>query len=116
MEHLSNPEKRYTLDDAMRVTKILASALGKKFSETLSGCYETDPKTGKVKTIVGCWFLDYNPVYGGVVIYEMANEEGAQRAPFGYTRRPIKEFVYTVNFALEVLNYIRYYKLKIWES
>ena len=27
---------------------------------------------------VGAWGLDYNPVYGGVVIYEVANTGGAQ--------------------------------------
>jgi hypothetical protein len=52
---------------------------------------------------VGAWGLDYNPVYGGVVIYEVANTGGAQSHPFGSERHKPQELWYMMRFAMDAM-------------
>jgi hypothetical protein len=56
---------------------------------------------------VGAWGLDYNPVYGGYVIYEVANEGGAQHHPFGSERHKAAPFWYMMRFALTAIERCR---------
>ena len=48
---------------------------------------------------VGGWGLDYNPTYGGYVIYEVANEGGAQSHPLGSGRKSPSAFYDALWFA-----------------
>lgn len=48
---------------------------------------------------VGGWGLDYNPAYGGYVIYEVANEGGGQSRPLGDRRRSASAFYDMLWFA-----------------
>ena len=86
---------KYTHKDAEKATARLAKALGKE----AEGCWKRD-KSGKLKSKVGCWTMDYNSIYGGAVINEMANESGGVREPFGSMRRKPREFVDSVNMAV----------------
>lgn len=52
---------------------------------------------------VGGWVLDYNGIYGGYVIHEMFNENGAVSEPFGSRRRNAREFCEAVNFACRAI-------------
>ena len=52
---------------------------------------------------VGAWGLDYNAVYGGVVIYEVANTGGAQNHPFGSERHKPQELWYMMRFAMDAM-------------
>jgi len=56
---------------------------------------------------VGGWRLDYNPVYGGIVIEEIVNEGGGVSHPFGDRRLAPGEFLRTIMFALRVLGEVR---------
>ena len=62
-------------------------------------------KDGKNRAKVGCWYLDYNAIYGGAVVHEMMNEGGGVNQPFGSTRRKPRDFcdaVSMVEHALEI--------------
>ena len=48
--------------------------------------------------------LDYNGIYGGYVVEEIHNENGAISHPFGYMRRSARDFCDTVNFALRAMD------------
>jgi len=87
---------RYTEKDAEEHAKRLAQALGKKFGD----CW--DEKTRK--SIVGCWKVDCNPIYGGCIIEEIVNEHGGVTDPILNIRLPPREFCNAVNFALRVLD------------
>ncbi len=52
---------------------------------------------------VGGWGLDYNPVYGGLVIYEIANTGGAHSHPFGSERHKPRELWYMMRFAMDAI-------------
>jgi hypothetical protein len=52
---------------------------------------------------VGGWGLDYNPTYGGYVVYEVSNEGGAQSHPLGSRRRSPSEFYDALWFATQSL-------------
>jgi len=89
--------ERYTEKDAVRCAQDLADVLGKDFGKKLSDCYtEKAPK-------VGCWLVNYNPIYGGAVIEEMM-ERGGRDRPFGDTRRSPREFCDAVRFAITAVD------------
>ena len=48
---------------------------------------------------VGGWELDFNPTYGGYVIYEVANTGGGQRHPLGSSRMKPSVFYDALWFA-----------------
>jgi len=58
---------------------------------------------GKSVANIGAWYLDHNPIYGGYVVYEMMNEGGGAREPFGPYRKRPAEFVAAVRFALDAI-------------
>ena len=89
---------RYTERDCREHAKYLADFLGKKFGD----CWKKED--GKLKSIVGCWDVDYNPIYGGCVITEIANESGAITHPFGMERLPPRQFIKAVNYALKAID------------
>lgn len=47
--------------------------------------------------------LDYNPVYGGYNIVQIANEGGGQSQPFGSERHGASEMWYMMRFALRAI-------------
>lgn len=53
---------------------------------------------------VGGWGLDYNPSYGGYVIYEVINKGGAQSHPLGSGRRSPSAFYDMLWFATRSLD------------
>jgi hypothetical protein len=87
---------RYTEKDAIQCGKRLADTLGKKFGNCLI-------KEDGNKWVIGCWDVDYNPIYGGAVIDEIANEDGGITKPFGAMRLKPREFCDTVWFAEEAI-------------
>jgi len=54
---------------------------------------------------VGGWRLDYNGLYGGYNIEEIANESGGVRQPFGATRMKAAVFADAMHFALRAIEY-----------
>lgn len=84
---------RYTEKEARNCAKRLADLLGKKFGD----CYTKED--GKYKSIVSCWDINYNPIYGGVQITEIVNESGGISLPLGEMRRSPREFCESVWFA-----------------
>lgn len=78
----------------------LAEALG---VSTVAWTFED----GKSVAHVGAWGLDYNPTYGGYVIYEIMNNGGGVREPFGPYRQRPAQFVQTCRFALDALDIAR---------
>jgi len=88
---------RYTEKDAIKCGKRLADILGKKFGSCLIRVDEES------KWVIGCWDVDYNPIYGGAVIDEIVNEAGAIHKPLGAMRRKPREFCDTVSFAEEAI-------------
>lgn len=80
---------RYTRRDAIAAFNRLMQATGHR------------PATGYKD--VGGWVLDYNGIYGGYVIHEMLNENGAVSEPFGTMRRSARDFCSTVNFACRAI-------------
>jgi hypothetical protein len=53
---------------------------------------------------VGSWTLDHNGIYGGYLVNEIFNEQGAITCPFGYQRRTAREFCDAVNFATRAID------------
>lgn len=50
------------------------------------------------------WVLDYNPTYGGAIIFEpLPGTTGMRNAVVGYRLKP-REFVNAIEFALNVLS------------
>ena len=92
---------RYSGNDCKEHAKFLAQTLGKKFGD----CWEK--KDGEYKAIIGCWDVDYNQIYGGCVITEIANEDGATTHPFGMERLPPRQFVKAVNYAATAIDLYR---------
>ena len=95
--------RRYTKKDVGGCASRLADDLGKKFG----GCWVR--KEGKLKAIVGCWTVDYNPTYGGAQIQEIVNVGGGVTLPFGPRRLKAREFCETTRFAQDA---IKIYKRK----
>lgn len=92
---------RYTAKDAQRAFERLAKALGKQTGPF----YLKDEATGKYIPQVGTWKLDYNPIYGGIAIEELASDAGAENRPFGLgSRMTPREFCRTVDFVLTALH------------
>lgn len=52
---------------------------------------------------VGGWVLDYNPIYGGVVIHEIVNKGGGVSTPFGLSRRELADFCAAIDFAIDAI-------------
>lgn len=88
-----------TEKDAMNAALRLANALGKEFG----ACWTKD-KAGNLKAKVGCWDIDNEPQYGGVLIAEKDSVGGAEAHPFGHTRRKPREFIESVNFTIEAID------------
>ena len=59
---------------------------------------------GKTKAVIGAWYLDWNPPYGGVIINEMVNEGGGVKNPMGNLRMKPAEFVAAVRFAEDAIH------------
>jgi len=95
--------RRTTKADVMRAFGDLATALGKHIRPP----HELE---------AGSWHIDHNPLYGGIVIQETIDSNGAVTLPFGQRRTPPREFVEKVEFALQVLDYYRKNsQLHYWE-
>lgn len=90
---------RYTEKDAANAALRLAKALGKEFG----ACWKKD-KSGNLKAKVGCWDIDNEPLYGGVIITEKDSEGGSESHPFGETRWKPREFNSSVNMALDAID------------
>ena len=86
---------RYTKKDAKECAKALAEALGKQFGN----CWRK--VGGKNVSKVGCWELDYNSIYGGAVITEIANKHGGIRHPLGSSRMKPEAFCRATNMAID---------------
>lgn len=86
---------RHTKKDARDCGKRLAKALGKSFGN----CWVK--KGDKNIAKIGCWDVDYNPIYGGAVITEIHNEQGGIGQPFGSRRLKPEAFCGTINFAIK---------------
>lgn len=84
---------RYTYKDAEKCFERLLTALGKRRAKRYND--------------VGGWTLNYNPIYGGVVIYEIANTGGGVSEPIISNRLTPKEFCYTVNFTIRAIEAMR---------
>jgi hypothetical protein len=114
--------ERYTRKDAYSAFARLASALGKTWSDDRGNLWRGqahEPQAAgrlweqvsqsaslsptRSQTHVGAWTLNYNPVYGGFVIEEMATPGGGVFQPFGSQRRKAREFCGAVRFALDAL-------------
>ena len=84
---------RYTRKGCQIQMERLAAALDKPIYDPVR---YPDPQ-------VGSWRLDYNGVYGGYVIEERFNENGAVTMPLGYRRRRADDFIATITFALDCI-------------
>lgn len=80
---------RYTKRDAQQAFARLMQATGNR------------PATSYKD--VGGWVLDYNGIYGGYVVHQMFNENGATAEPFGGKRRNARDFCDVVNFACRAI-------------
>lgn len=78
--------ERITKKQVKGIFELVCMDLGIPFKEVWR------QKDGKNTAIIGAWYLDYNPVYGGYVINEMVNEAGGVTCPLGYNRMPTREF------------------------
>lgn len=83
---------RYTRKDAEAALDRLLAAMGERRAQDWND--------------VGGYRLDYNPIYGGVVVERVVNDSGAVTCPLGYQRRSPREFVEVVQFALEALQVV----------
>lgn len=88
---------RYTKKDAERCAKDLARTLKKPFGN----CWAK--KKGRNVAKIGCWDVDYNPIYGGAVIEEIHNEAGGISHPFGSRRMKPSEFCQATNMAVRAV-------------
>lgn len=113
--------ERYTQRDAQLAMERLAVALRKPYaSGEIVMRPKSDPKEGYeyagklwlrigagqtsfLVAYIGAWHIDYNPIYGGVVIHVMSNEHGGVGNPFGSTRHTPRAFCELVWFALDAL-------------
>ena len=77
---------RFTRKDAETTLKRLGALMGKQ----VGNCWTK--KGDKRIAKIGCWNLDYNPIYGGCVVTEICNEGGGIHHPFGSMRRSPREF------------------------
>jgi len=84
---------RYTKRDAQAAFERLMQATGKHPAASYKD--------------VGGWVLDHNSIYGGYVVHEMFNENGAVSEPFGGRRRTAREFCDAVSFACRALEVSR---------
>jgi len=84
---------RYTRKDAERALQRLAAATGNRPATSWND--------------VGGWSLDYNPIYGGCVVVEIASEGGGQSHPLGDQRRTPRAFCDAVHFALRALDEVK---------
>ena len=89
---------RYTKKDAISCAKSLANALGKQFGN----CWTK--KADKNVAKIGCWNVDYNPIYGGAVISEIVSEGGGIRHPLGSSRLKPYEFCRATNMAIDAID------------
>jgi len=80
---------RFTRKDAEKAFQNLCELLGKHVA--------------KDHRDVGGWRLDYNSVYGGYVVEEIANEFGAVSRPLGDGRVSAREFWERVHFTWRAL-------------
>lgn len=90
---------RYGRKDAERCGRRLAEAVGKE--KDFGKCWRR--KNG-IEAKVGCWRLDYNPVYGGAVIEEIHTVGGGITQPFGMMRRKPREFCDAVDMAIKAID------------
>lgn len=56
---------------------------------------------------VGGYVLDYAGGYGGYRVGRVHNEAGGVDTPFGWTRRPAREMVDTLRFAIDALDTVK---------
>jgi hypothetical protein len=72
--------------------------LGERYTiKNAERCFETllrikHKRKAKSYKDVGGWQLDYNPIYGGVVVEEIHNAQGGVSNPLGFRRRTPREF------------------------
>ena len=81
---------RYTIRDAEKSFVLLCELTGHRVAERYND--------------VGAWALDYNPIYGGVVIHEPVNDGGGVSEPFGSGRVSPREFCAQVLFLARALD------------
>ena len=89
-----------------RVTKKQMLGCARRLVKDLDGQFGNCiiKKNGKFAGFkVGCWDVDYNPTYGGAVLYQIATEGGGQSQPFGSMRRKPSEFCDTTRFAQDAI-------------
>lgn len=94
-------EQRYTRKDAERCFENLANAMNKEAGD----CWEKADDKWKAK--IGCWQLDYNPIYGGCVVREIFNEAGAVTEPLGTRRFPPREFCDIASMIIRAIEIIK---------
>lgn len=90
--------QKYTKKDAVRCAERLAEILGKEFGN----CWIKED--GKLKAKIGCWNVDYAPMYGGCTIEEIANEGGAVTQPMGMGRLKPEAFCRATDFAIRAVD------------
>ena len=95
--------ERYTRRDAEAALGRLATAAGRPWTTGSPWMRRDD---GKTVALVGVWYLDYAPLYGGYVVHEMANEAGGVSEPFGSRRRTAREFCEAVDFAVRAIQLV----------
>jgi hypothetical protein len=79
------------------------------FARLLLACRKREATSCKD---VGGWTLDHNGIYGGYVVQEIHNENGAITQPFGYQRRTAREFCDAVNFATHAVSIREFWNRK----
>ena len=102
---------RYTRKDAEAALQRLTKALDKPLGH-YRPCAQGESNMGAnhtFTTIPGGWALDYNPVYGGCVIEELADVPGETwiRHPMGERRMSPREFVQMCNRAIDAVSIAR---------
>jgi len=98
---------RYTKKDAMRCAKSFASVIGKK---QVGDCWKV--VNGKNVAKIGCWEVDYNPIYGGAIITEIHNAGGGITHPLGEGRLRPFEFCRSLQIAERAIGIDRSKKKK----
>lgn len=88
---------RYTRRDAERAFERLCETMGREIGPKWSRV------NGKNVAKVGTWHLDYNAVYGGCKVAEIANVAGGESEPFGSLRQSPRDFVHSVNMAIRAV-------------
>lgn len=96
--------ERYTIKDAEKAMDRLCEELGKPrghYRTLEPGEVSSIEGNTRITTIPGGWALDYNPIYGGCVVEEIAPDGHTWVSqPFGSTRRSPREFCQMVNDVL----------------